>query len=46
MGYQLGKKHDIDLPITNILHAIIYEGRTDVRAEMSNFMQGFNEVHF
>jgi len=39
------KKHEIDLPITNILYGIIYEGRTDVRDEMSNFMQGFDEVH-
>ncbi len=46
VGYQLGKKHDIDLPITNILYGLIYEGKTDVRSEMSNFMQGFNEIHF
>jgi len=46
VGYQLGKKHGIDLPITNILYGISHEGRTDVRAEMSDFMQGFNEVHF
>jgi len=46
VGHLLGKKHDIDLPITNILHGILYEGKTDVRKEMSGFMQGFNEEHF
>ena len=45
VGYLLGKKYQIDLPITNILYGIIYEHRTDVRSEMGNFMQGFNEIH-
>lgn len=46
LGHQLGKKFEIDMPITDILYRLIYKDVTDVRGEMSNFMQGFNEVHF
>ena len=46
VGYLLGKKYRIDLPITNILYRILYEGKKDLRKEMAGFMRGFNEIHF
>lgn len=45
VGYLLGKRYQIDLPITNILYRILYEGKRNLRLEMSGFMRGFNEIH-